>query len=72
MNDLAAATLMRRLIAGLLLGGMLALGYAVLHLALTALVPFGTPFVWGAVGIWLLLNGQMAAGIGLVLWGRWR
>lgn len=36
---------------------------------LIALIPFGTPFVWGSIGIWLLLNGQTAAGIGLLLWG---
>ena len=37
--------------------------------ALVALIPFGTPFVWGAIGVWLLLNGQTAAGVGLLLWG---
>lgn len=34
-----------------------------------ALIPFGTPFVWGAVSIWLLSQGQTAEGIGLALWG---
>jgi len=37
--------------------------------ALIALIPFGTPFVWGSIGVWLLLNGQVAAGAGLLLWG---
>ncbi len=37
--------------------------------ALIALVPFGTPFVWGSIGVWLLLTGQVAAGVGLLLWG---
>jgi predicted PurR-regulated permease PerM len=36
---------------------------------LIALIPFGTPFVWGAIGIWLLVNGQTLAGVGLLLWG---
>jgi len=36
---------------------------------LIALIPFGTPFVWGSIGVWLLLNGQTAAGVGLLLWG---
>lgn len=36
---------------------------------LIALIPFGTPFVWGTIGAWLLLNGQVAAGVGLLLWG---
>lgn len=37
--------------------------------ALVALIPFGTPFVWGSLGIWLLATGQTVAGIGLLLWG---
>ena len=36
---------------------------------LIAMIPFGTPFVWGSIGLWLLLNGQTGAGIGLLLWG---
>lgn len=34
-----------------------------------ALIPFGTPFAWGAVSVWLLSQGQTAEGIGLALWG---
>lgn len=34
-----------------------------------ALIPFGTPFAWGAVAIWLLSQGQTPEGIGLALWG---
>lgn len=37
--------------------------------ALVALIPFGTPFVWGALGIWLLVTGKTVEGIGLLLWG---
>lgn len=37
--------------------------------ALIALIPFGTPFVWGSAGVWLLLTGQTVAGVGLLLWG---
>lgn len=36
---------------------------------LIAMVPFGTPFAWGSVSIWLLLQGKVAAAIGLALWG---
>jgi predicted PurR-regulated permease PerM len=36
---------------------------------LIALIPFGTPFVWGSIGVWLLLTGKTAAGIGLLVWG---
>ena len=37
--------------------------------ALIALMPFGTPFVWGSLGAWLLFTGQTLEGIGLLLWG---
>ncbi len=37
--------------------------------ALVALIPFGTPLVWGAAALWLLFTGQTTAGIGLLLWG---
>lgn len=37
--------------------------------ALIALIPFGTPFVWGSIGLWLLVTGQTLAGVGLLLWG---
>lgn len=34
-----------------------------------ALIPFGTPFAWGGVALWLLSQGQATEGIGLALWG---
>lgn len=34
-----------------------------------ALIPFGTPFAWGGVALWLLTQGETTAGIGLALWG---
>jgi predicted PurR-regulated permease PerM len=34
-----------------------------------ALVPFGTPLVWGAVGVVLLAAGDIVAGIGVLAWG---
>lgn len=36
---------------------------------LIALVPFGTPFAWGAVCIWLFINGEFWPAVGLFLWG---
>ncbi len=36
---------------------------------MVALIPFGTPFAWGAVSIWLLSQGHTTEGIGLALWG---
>jgi len=37
--------------------------------AVVAVIPFGAPLVWGSIGVWLLLQGQVGAGIGLLLWG---
>jgi predicted PurR-regulated permease PerM len=37
--------------------------------ALVALIPFGTPFTWGSIGVWLVLTGEVVPGIGLLLWG---
>ena len=37
--------------------------------AVVALIPFGTPFVWGAIGAWLLASGETFNGFGLLLWG---
>jgi predicted PurR-regulated permease PerM len=37
--------------------------------ALVALIPFGTPFTWGSIGVWLILTGDVMSGIGLLLWG---
>lgn len=36
---------------------------------LLALVPFATPFVWGGVALWLLIQGHTLEAIGLALWG---
>ncbi len=37
--------------------------------ALVALVPFGAPVVWGSIGIWLLVSGNLTDGIVLLAWG---
>lgn len=37
--------------------------------AVVSLIPFGAPLIWGSIGVWFLLKGQLAAGIGLLLWG---
>ena len=37
--------------------------------AFFALIPFGTPFVWGSASLWLLAHGEYWNGIGLGLWG---
>jgi predicted PurR-regulated permease PerM len=35
---------------------------------LVALIPFGTPFAWGGVCLWLLFTGHVWAAIGLLVW----
>lgn len=37
--------------------------------ALFALVPFGTPLLWGGAGLWLLSQGKMGAAFGMWVWG---
>ncbi len=36
---------------------------------LIALVPFGAPLVWGSLAIWLIVTGNVWAGVGLLFWG---
>lgn len=36
---------------------------------LAALVPFGTPFAYTGVAVWLLANGHTVGAIGVMLWG---
>lgn len=36
---------------------------------LIALIPFGAPIVWGSLAVWMLVTGNLLAGIGLLLWG---
>ena len=82
LNAVANAT--RGVVYGIVLtafaqGAVAGLGYWVAGLSapitlaaitvLLAMIPFGTPVVWGAASLWLLFTGQTAAGIGLLLWG---
>lgn len=36
---------------------------------IVALIPFGTPFAWGGVALWLFTQGHFAESVGLALWG---
>ncbi|MEO6699845.1 MAG: AI-2E family transporter [Paraperlucidibaca sp.] len=36
---------------------------------LVALVPFGTPFAWGGVALWLFATGDTFSAVGLMIWG---
>lgn len=68
------------LILGALAQGFVAgIGYAIFGLqapvllgavtVLIALIPFGAPAVWGSLSVWMIVNGQVGAGVGLMLWG---
>lgn len=36
---------------------------------LVGLVPFAIPFMWGGASLWLFLNGDAVAALGLFIWG---
>ncbi|MDO9280754.1 MAG: AI-2E family transporter [Methylotenera sp.] len=80
----AAGTTTRAVVYGILLtafvqGVVAGLGYWVAGLTspvmfgvltmMLALIPFGTPLAWGTAGLWLLLQGETAAAIGVWIWG---
>lgn len=80
----AVATTTRAVVYGILLtalvqGIVAGLGYWVAGLTspvifgvltmILALIPFGTPLAWGSAGLWLLLQGETGAAIGVWIWG---
>lgn len=79
VGDTTRAVVYGLLVAAVAQGLMAGLGYWVAGVrapvfwgaatALVALIPFGAPWVWGSIGLWLVLQGQGGAGIGLLLWG---
>ncbi|MFP5429710.1 MAG: AI-2E family transporter [Gammaproteobacteria bacterium] len=79
MGDMSRAVVYGIVLTALAQGLLAGIGYAVAGMAnpvflgvltaLIAFIPFGTPFAWGAVCVWLFLTGQTWAAIGLFLWG---
>jgi predicted PurR-regulated permease PerM len=79
VGDTTKAVVYGIVLTALVQGALAGLGYWVAGLqapvllgaltGLIALIPFGTPFVWGSAGVWLLLTGETMAGVGLLLWG---
>ncbi len=80
----AAGDMTRAVVYGIVLtalaqGFLAGIGYAVAGMdspvflaaitTVVAMIPFGTPFAWGSVAIWLFSQGYTGAGIGMVLWG---
>ena len=75
LADLLGGLLLAAMAQGLLAGlgywaaGVRAAVFWGVATAVVALIPFGAPLIWGSIGLWLLLQGQVSAGIGLLLWG---
>jgi predicted PurR-regulated permease PerM len=79
IEAMVKAVLYGIVLAALAQGFLAGLGYwavgvkapIVLGIATTfiAMIPFGTPFAWGPISVWLLLQGETWAGIALALWG---
>jgi predicted PurR-regulated permease PerM len=79
MGDTTQAVLYGLVLTALLQGALAGAGYWAAGVqapvllgvvtAVFALVPFGTPLVWGVVSAWLLLTGQVWEGAGLAAWG---
>jgi len=79
IGDTTRAVVYGLLLAAFAQGVMAGLGYWVVGLkapvfwgaatAMVALLPFGAPVVWGSIGAWLVLRGDVGAGLGLLLWG---
>ena len=78
-GDMTKAVVYALVLAAIAQGTVAALGYWIVGLpaaallgavtAVTALIPFGAPLVWGSLSIWLMLTGHGGAGIALFLWG---
>ncbi|HET7527339.1 MAG TPA: AI-2E family transporter [Burkholderiaceae bacterium] len=79
IGDTTRAVVYGLLLAAIAQGVMAGLGYWAVGVkapvfwgaatAMVALLPWGAPVVWGAIGAWLVLRGDVGAGLGLLLWG---
>jgi predicted PurR-regulated permease PerM len=79
MGDTARGVLYGLVLTALLQGALAGAGYWAAGLttpillgvvtAVFALVPFGTPLVWGLASLWLFLSGETWAAAGLAVWG---
>lgn len=79
IGDTVKAVVYGLLLAALAQGTLAGVGYWVAGLEapvflaaltfLVALIPFVVPFMWGGASLWLLVNGETAAALGLFVWG---
>lgn len=78
-GDMTRAVVFGIVLTALAQGTLAGIGYAVANAPnpvflmlvtfMLALVPFGTPFAWGGVALWLLVNGHTLEAIGMAIWG---
>ena len=79
IGDTVKAVVYGLFAAALAQGTLAGLGYWAAGLAspvflgaltfLVALIPFVVPFVWSSASLWLLVNGETYAALGLFVWG---
>jgi predicted PurR-regulated permease PerM len=73
IGDTVKAVVYGLVLAALAQGTLAGVGYWFAGLAaltfLVALIPFVVPFMWGGASLWLLVNGETYAALGLFLWG---
>jgi len=79
IGDTVKAVVYGLVLAALAQGALAGIGYWVAGLEapiflaaltfLVALIPFVVPFMWGGASLWLLVNGETYAALGLFLWG---
>lgn len=79
IGDTVKAVVYGLFAAALAQGTLAGLGYWAAGLAspvflgaltfLVALIPFVVPFVWSSASLWLLVNGETYAALGLFIWG---
>jgi predicted PurR-regulated permease PerM len=79
IGDTIRAVVYGLLLTALVQGVMAGIGYWVTGLgspvllgaatALLALIPFGAPLIWVPSGVYLISQGSMIGGVGLLIWG---
>lgn len=79
VGDTTQAVVYALVLAALAQGVVAGIGYAFAGLsapiflgaltAMVALIPFATPLVWVSLSIWLIVTGNVGAGVFLLIWG---
>ncbi len=79
IGDTTQAVVYALVLAALAQGLVAGIGYAIAGFdapiflgaitALVALIPFATPLMWSSLSIWLIVSGNVGAGVFLLIWG---